>query len=137
VLVAAVVEDHPRHSAAISWIRTRRRIERIASWHAFAEAWAVLTVLPIEPPATGETARLVLERLGKLVRFVVPTARIYNAAASRCASLHLSSGAIFDAIHVATAESEGAELILTYDELDFRRLVQSDLRVVVPTAAPP
>jgi predicted nucleic acid-binding protein len=137
VLVAAAVEDHPRHPAAISWIRTRRRIERIASWHAFAEAWAVLTVLPIDPPVTGETARLVLERLGKLVRFVTPTAKIYGAAAERCAALRLSSGAVFDAIHVATAEAEGADVILTYDEVDFRRLARPELRVIVPSAPPP
>ena len=137
VLVAAAVEDHPRHAAAISWIRTRRRIERLASWHAFAEAWAVLTVLPIDPAVSGETARLVLERLGKLVRFVVPTGKIYGRAASRCAALRLGSGAIFDAIHVATAEAEGADVILTYDEADFRRLARPELRIVVPAAAPP
>jgi predicted nucleic acid-binding protein len=137
VLVAAAVEDHPRHSAAISWIRTRRRIERIASWHAFAEAWAVLTVLPVDPPVTGETARLVLDRLGKLVRFVTPTGKIYGAAAARCAAQRMGSGAIFDAIHVVTAEVEGASSILTYDEADFVRLAGPELRVLVPSAAPP
>lgn len=110
--------------------------QRIASWHAFAEASAVLTVLPIDPPISGETARLVLERFGKLVRFVTPTARIYAAAAARCAALGLNSGAIFDAIHVATAEAESADVILTYDEIDFQRLAAAELRVLVPSAAP-
>lgn len=138
VLVAAAIEDDPRHAAALSWIQTRKRIERFASLHAFAEAWAVLTTLPIDPPVTGQTALLVLERLGKVLRFVAPTARVYASAAERCAMLHLRSGAIFDALHVAAAESAGADAILTFDESDFRRLVlDGGPRVIVPSREGP
>jgi predicted nucleic acid-binding protein len=50
--------------------------------------------------------------------------------------LRLTSGAIFDAIHVATAEAEGAEIMLTYDEGDFHRLISPSLRVVAPVTPP-
>ncbi len=138
VLIAAAVEDDPRHVAALAWLQTRKRLDRVASLHAYAEAFGVLTALPIDPPITGHVAIAVLTRLAKVVRFVAPTQRIYAAAAERCAQLRLRSDAIFDAIHAVTAESLDATAILTFDDADFVRLMMADgPRIIVPSRESP
>jgi predicted nucleic acid-binding protein len=137
VIVAAVIADHPQHARASWWLRTRRRMERIASWHAYAEAWAVLTALPIEPRVSGEVAAAVLERLRRSVRFVAPRAATYPTAVGRCSAHGLRSGAIYDALHLVTAEGEAAELFLTFNIEDFTRLAEPNgPRIVAPPDPP-
>ena len=138
VLVAALVEDHPDHSRAAAWLREPKSVARIASAHAFAETWAVLTAMPIEPRISGQVALTALQRLGKIVSFVPPEKTTHAAAAARCSNLGLRSGAIYDALHLVCAESEHATCLLTFNERDFTRLAEaSSPRIVVPSDARP
>jgi predicted nucleic acid-binding protein len=137
VIVAALVQEHPAHRRAIWWLRSEETLTRIASWHAFAETWAVLTSMPLDPPVSGQVAVTVLERLRPVLTFIAPRANTYRDAASRCSGLGIRSGAIYDAIHLITAEMESADLLLTFNERDFTRLVGSDRpRIVVPPDPP-
>jgi predicted nucleic acid-binding protein len=137
VIVAAVVEGHPHHARASWWLRTRRKVERIASWHAYAEAWAVLTALPIEPRVSGEVAAAVLERIRGVIGFVAPRAATYPAAVARCTARALRSGAVYDALHLVTAEAEAAELFLTFNGEDFARMAEpGGPRIVAPPEPP-
>jgi len=137
VIVAAVIEEHPHHARATWWLRTRRNLERIASWHAYAEVWAVLTALPIEPRVSGEVAAAVIERVRRSIRFVAPRTRTYPTAVGRCNARGLRSGAIYDALHLVTAEGEAAELFLTFDVQDFTRLSEPNgPRIVAPPDPP-
>jgi len=137
VIVAAVVEDHPHHARASWWLRKRRKVEGVASWHAYAESWAVLTALPIEPRVTGEVAAAVLERLGRTVRFVSAGRAAYPNAVGRCAARALRSGAVYDALHLVTAEREAADLFLTFNIDDFVRLAEpGGPRIVAPPDPP-
>jgi predicted nucleic acid-binding protein len=138
VLVAALVEDHPVHSRAAAWLRTPKGVARIASAHAFAETWAVLTALPIEPRISGQVALTALQRLGKIVTFIAPDKTTYADAAARCSSLGLRSGAIYDALHLICAESQHATCLLTFNERDFTRLTEvSSPRIIVPSDTRP
>lgn len=137
VIVAAVVQDHPHHARASWWLRTRRRIDRVASWHAYAESWAVLTALPLDPRVSGEVASAVLERVRRSVGFVLPKAGTYPAAAARCSARAVRSGGVYDAIHLVTAEAEGADLLLTFNVDDFMRLREHDgPRILAPPDPP-
>jgi predicted nucleic acid-binding protein len=137
VIVAAVLEEHPHHVRAIWWLRPRRKIERIASWHAYAETWAVLTALPIEPRVSGEVAAAVLERLGRSIGFLAARSATYAAAVARCNARGLRSGAVYDALHLVTAEGEGVELFLTFNVEDFTRLAEpAGPRIVAPPEPP-
>jgi predicted nucleic acid-binding protein len=137
VVVAAVVEDHPHHARASWWFRTRRKIERIASWHAYAEAWAVLTALPLEPRISGEVASAVLDRVRRSLRFVGPRSTTYPSAAGRCSARALRSGAIYDALHLVTAEAERADFLLTFNVEDFMRLAEPDGPRIISPPDPP
>jgi predicted nucleic acid-binding protein len=137
VIVAAVIEAHPHHGRASWWLRTRRRIERVASWHAYAETWAVLTAPPIEPRVSGEVAAAVLERVRRSVSFLAPRSGTYPTAVSRCSARALRSGAVYDALHLVTAEGEAAELFLTFHVEDFARLAEpGGPRIVAPPDPP-
>lgn len=137
VIVAALVESHPHHRRASWWLRPQRKLDRIASWHAYAEAWAVLTALPIEPRVSGEVAAAVLERARRSVRFVGPRATTYPSAVRRCSARALRSGAIYDALHLVTAEGEAAELFLTFNGEDFVRLAEPEgPRIAAPPDPP-
>jgi predicted nucleic acid-binding protein len=137
VIVAAVVEGHPHHARASWWLRARQNVERIASWHAYAESWAVLTALPIEPRVSGDVAAAVLERVRRSTRFVSARQATYPTAVSRCNARALRSGAVYDALHLVTAEQEAAELFLTFSVEDFLRLAEpGGPRIIAPPDPP-
>ena len=137
VIVAAVIEDHPHHARASWWLRTRRKLERVASWHAYGEAWAVLTALPMEPRVTGEVAAAVLERVRRSIVFLPPRTTTYPTAIMRCNARALRSGAVYDALHLVTAEGEAADFFLTFNVDDFTRLGEpGGPRIVAPPEPP-
>lgn len=137
VIIASVVENHPDHARASWWLRARRRFERIASWHAYAEAWAVLTALPIEPRVSGEVAAAVLERTRRSIAFVTLRSAAYTTAIARCNARGLRSGSVYDALHLVTAEAEAAELFLTFNVDDFTRLAEpGGPRILAPPDPP-
>jgi predicted nucleic acid-binding protein len=136
VLVAALTRAHPHHARARWWLDGPKQA-RVASFHAYAETWATLTAMPLEPRVTGEVAQTVLERLRSTVRFVAPRTRTYVEAAKRCAGRGVRSGAIYDALHLITAEQESADVFATFNERDFARLAEPDgPRIVVPPDPP-
>ena len=137
VIVAALIEDHPHHARASWWLRARRKLDRVASWHAYAEVWAVLTALPMEPRVTGEVAAAVLARARRSVSFVAPRSTTYPTAVARCNARALRSGAVYDALHLVTAEGESADLFLTFNVDDFTRLAEpGGPRIVAPPEPP-
>lgn len=133
VLVAGLVEAHPAFDRATLWLDAAHRGELEAIWttHAYAEAWSVLTRLPLAERLDPGTVN---EVLGSLVATRTPEALTlldYQAAAGRCAAAGVRSGAIFDALHLVLAERVGAEALLTLNVKDFTRLAPS-IRVMVP-----
>lgn len=136
VLVPALVPALPEHGAAYTWIRaaTEARFDGIMSWHAFAEAWSVLTHIPnLKPAPTPASARESLYSLGKIMRCCPLGASAYQAAVDRCSERGLRSGAIFDALHLICAEMEGAEILVTANVEHFQRLtVAAGPRIVLP-----
>jgi predicted nucleic acid-binding protein len=140
VLVAGVVQAHLEHERARWWLAPREgpdAPERVAAWHAYAEAWAVLTVLPLEPRVTGEVAAAVLDRVASTVRFVEPGAGTYRDAIARCSGRSLRSGAVYDALHLVTAETESVDVLLTFNIDDFTRLAEpASPRILAPPTPP-
>lgn len=124
VLVPAVITAHPRHALAFPWLNeaAEERIEGIVSWHALAETWAVLTRVRFDAVLSGETARLVVERIERALTPVGLGADEYREAIARCAQRGAVSGALFDALHLVCAEKAEADVLLTFNLRDFRRL---------------
>jgi predicted nucleic acid-binding protein len=140
VIVPALVPALPMHSAAYAWIRAavEQRIEGSMSWHAFAEAWAVITRIPnLKPAPTPATARDSLSSLQKAVRRSPLGPRVYQAAVERCVERGLRSGAVFDALHLVAAERQGAQLFVTANVRHFERLASDESPRILPPDTPP
>jgi predicted nucleic acid-binding protein len=139
VLVAALLSSHRDHLRALAWLGavSDRRLNGVVGAHALAEVWSVLTKLPVSPPITAASARAAVGDILAGFEVVPPTVQIYVGALDRCASKGLRSGAIFDALHLATAEAAGAGALLTFNERDFTRLsIAGGPSIVVPPDPP-
>jgi predicted nucleic acid-binding protein len=125
VIVPALMPALPEHERAYPWLRAAhdRRIEATMSWHAFAEVWSVLTRIPVRPTPTGALARDSLASIEKVIRPRPLDTAAYRAATERCVEQGLRSGAIFDALHLVSAESERADVFVTANVADFERLI--------------
>ena len=139
VLVAAVLSTHRDHARAVVWLSavSAGALEGVVSVHALGELWSVLTKLPVSPPISPTMAREMVNDV--LTRFEAEplTLQIYREAIDRCTSKGLRSGAIFDALHLATAESADVAALLTFNERDFSRLsVTGSPPIVVPPDPP-
>jgi len=139
VLVAAMVEPHPLHARALAWIEavSTRKASGQCSWHAVAECWSVLTRLPLDPTVSPAFAAVAIERLIKRVRPHELSAAAYREAMRRCSERGLRSGALYDALHLVSAESGKADAFLTFNPADFERLVITGSPAIVVPPDPP
>ncbi|HEV2064753.1 MAG TPA: PIN domain-containing protein, partial [Thermoanaerobaculia bacterium] len=64
VLVAAMVEPHPVHERALSWLKRARvgDFEFLVASHTLAELYAVLTTLPVRPRISPEIASRLVQQ---------------------------------------------------------------------------
>ena len=139
VLVPALVAGHRHHARARCWLVAVEtgNLEGTASWHAMSETWSVLTRLPVTPRITSLTAWGAVRRLRAMLTLVPPTERIYRTALARCTARMLTSGVVFDALHLVTAEEAGADAMLTFNHADFVRLADTGSpKIVVPPDPP-
>ncbi len=139
VLVAGLLSAHRDHGRAAVWLEavSTEKLSGVVSVHALGEVWSVLTKLPISPPISPKMARDTILAILRQFEAVPITVAIYENALERCSSKGLRSGAIFDALHLVTAEAIGATAIVTFNERDFARLsVGSSPQVIVPPAPP-
>jgi hypothetical protein len=116
-------------------MRSRRKMERIASWHAYAEGGSNRAA--DRARVSGDVAAAVLDRLSRSLQFVLPRRSTYPTAVTRCNARALRSGTVYDALHLVTAEVESAELFLTFNVEDFLRLAEPNgPRIVTPPDPP-
>jgi predicted nucleic acid-binding protein len=139
VIIPAVVSAHPRHSFAFPWLNqaAEGRITGMASWHAFAETWSVLTRIRFDATLSGEAARLIVERIERAIIPHVLASDDYREAISRCSRLGLASGAVFDALHLVCAEKAEADLLVTFNLRDFSSLASSSGPRLLEPFSPP
>lgn len=139
VLVALLVEPHPSHARTLPWFEAihEGRATGECTVHALAETWSVLTRLPIEPTISPPMAVVALEDLASMLKVVEVGADGYWRAMGRCSERNLRSGALFDALHLISAEQTGAEAFVTFNPGDFHRLTNGDLPEIVVPPSPP
>lgn len=137
VLVAGSIQAHPEFGRSAAWLDAVDRGEVELTWtvHAYAEAWSVLTRLPLVERLDPSAVSSVLESLISLRSPLELTMSDYIDAALRCAEAGVRSGAIFDALHLVAAERAGVECILTLNVKDFDRL-SPRIRVLFPPETP-
>ncbi len=139
VLVSALIDTHPHHQRASPWVAavSSNDVEGEITWHAVAETWSVLTRLPGPLRLPPSTASLVVERASELFQTVDLTPSVYSSALRRCTEAGASSGAVFDALHLISAEERGADWLVTFNRKDFERLkTQGSPEIITPPDPP-
>ena len=103
------------------------------STHALAETYATLTVLPLQRRISPDEARRLIEDtvIGRLTVVSLDFAD-YRAVLRQVADRGLSSGAIYDALHIHCARRERVDRILTYNLADFERFDLDGILVASP-----
>jgi len=117
VLVAAFVPAHPRHERAFDRFRRARsgRNRTLTSAHNLAELYSVLTTLPLSP-------RLAPSAAARIIRENLEAHADYRAVVHDLGEAGLAGGIISDALACRAAIRAGAEVILTFNPRDFRRV---------------
>lgn len=137
VLVTAVVDQLPDHARALAAYRRVRRTgskpRGLCTTHALAECFATLTALPVIPRiAPADALRLITENFLRDLTVVELSAGDYRAAITRVVERGLSSGVVYDALHLVAAERRGCERLLSFNERDFTRLGSSRVSIEIP-----
>jgi len=79
--------------------------------------------MPLSPRITPANAlRLIDETILAVANVISLDENDYRAVLQRVADLGLSSGAVYDALHVRAAEKAGADELVTFNGRDFRRI---------------
>lgn len=125
VLVAAIVEAHPRHPKSASWLKRARSgdFDFFTAAHCLAELYSILSALPARPRLSPADAwRLVHENVGASAHLVALSAADYSRTIQQASEKGLSGGVIYDALIACAAEKAGADRLLTLNPADFRRV---------------
>ena len=139
VIVAGTVAGHAHEARAAVWLAAARSgaFEARATTHAFAETWATLTAIPVDPPIPPASASRLVERFARHVTPIELTWTDYVAAFLRCSDRGLRSGALYDAIHQIAAERCDAALLLTFNTRHFERLAGPERPRILAPPDPP
>jgi len=136
VLVAALVQPHPLHNRALSWLKKAKaeEFELIVSSHTIAELYAVLSTLPVSPRITpGLAWRLIHESVEPVASVRSLSSSDYFATIKRMSDLGISGGAVYDALIVKTARKSEVDRVLTFNVNDFKRIwPEGETRIAVP-----
>jgi len=122
VLVAALVEQHPKHERALPWLSKAKahKFDFIISSHSLAELYAVLTTLPLKPRISTSIAwRLINENIASKAKIVSLSPNEYGTIIKKLSDIGLSGGIIYDALIAGVAQKSKVERIITLNSKHF------------------
>lgn len=136
VLVAALVQPHPRHAAAVPWLRRAKEgeFDIVVAAHTLAELYAVLTTLSVSPRISPAMAmRLIKENVESVAKVIALSSADYSAVLRGLGDLGLSGGIVYDALILRAALKAHADRLLTFNLSDFRRLTtDNEITIAAP-----
>jgi predicted nucleic acid-binding protein len=136
VLVAAMIEAHPAHERALSWLQRAKgkEITAVVACHTLAELYAVLTRLPLQPPISPAVAwQLIQKNVLTTLEIVSLSENDYRAVLEHLSQQGVAGGATYDALIAFAASKAKVDQLVTLNEKDFLK-VYPDLveQIVVP-----
>lgn len=138
ILVAALLKQHPHHAVAFPYLKSAHEgaIKAHITTHALAELFATLTALPLKPRLSPTDVQRLLDS-SILPHFtIIPlNAKIYKEAITLTGTQHLTSGAIYDALHIIGARSVQCQQLQTLNLKHFKALAPADAMIISPTSS--
>ena len=135
VLVAAILQQHPHHAVAFPRLREVHEgaMQGHITTHAIAELLATLTALPLKPRLRpADVQRIIENSVLKHFTLISLGTREYQDAMDLATARNLSSGAIYDALHIVGARSAGCSALFTLNLRHFQALAPGDSLIVSP-----
>ena len=130
VLIAAFVESHPKHKAALKFLTRakEKEFELFVSAHTILEVYSVLTSAPFKPKITTLTAKRLIENNIKTIakKIVYLSDKEYFKIIEKMSDYDFKGGIVYDAIIVECALNSKVDEILTLNSKDFLRLTGND-----------
>ena len=133
VIIAAMVESHPKHQRALPWLQRGKReeFELVVAAHTLAESYAVLTTLPIKPRiATGIARRLINENIEQIARVVSLTPADYKTIIKQLSEKGMAGRIIYDALIARAAVKSKVDRLLTLNANHFMTIWIGDAAVL-------
>ncbi len=125
VLVAAMVEAHPRHAETFTWLQRAHegRLDYFVCAHSLAELYAVLSTYPARPRLSPELAnRLIRENVTDAARVVSLSGSDYSFVLQSLAAMGQPGAVIYDALIARAAQKARVDRLLTLNPRDFLRV---------------
>jgi predicted nucleic acid-binding protein len=135
VLVPALVDQLPNHSLSLSLFLsiTSEANQAFCSTHAIAEAYSVLTALPLARRITpAEAMRLIEESIIARLQIVELTIDDYRWALTTINEAGVTGGVFYDGLHLAAARKGGCKRIYTYNTRHFAAIASAEITVSLP-----
>lgn len=134
-LVAALLRKHPRHVTAFSQLQAVHFGSQtgVLTTHGLAELFATLSAIPLRPRLQPTEVQSMIERsiLPHFELFPLG-ADIYRQAIALTVRRGLSSGAVYDALHLIGARESGCAKLFTFNLRHFQALAPEDPMIVQP-----
>ena len=135
VLVAALLREHPAHSAAFPRLKAiyQGYAQGVTNGRTLAELFETLTSLPVEPKIGPRDAqRLIRAIILNCFEIVPESPDVLSRAMRMTASRGLEGTAIRDALCLIGAHKAECEKLLTFNLQNFRSLAPGDPMVACP-----
>lgn len=134
VIIAAIVESHPRHLQALPWLQKVKKkiLEGVISSHSLIEIYSVLTSFPVSPKITPAVAwKLIRENI--ICDFEIITYRKsdYRSILQSLTENQISGGTSYDGLIVYVADKVKVDKILTLNRNDFIRVKPEASNIIV------
>ncbi len=134
-LVAALLQQHPHHTIAFPRLKAVHdgTIHGHLTTHGLAELFATLTALPLKPRLLpNDVQRLIRNSVMDHFTLIPLGAQEYQDAMALTVAKNLSSGAIYDALHLVGARAAGCAALFTLNLRHFQALAPGDPLVTPP-----
>ncbi len=127
VLVAAFYGQHVHHEASMAVIATASKKTAFCAAHTLAEAYSVMTRLPVRPRISPEQGLLFVESIRERFSVVALSEKEVYEVITTAAGRGAGGGKIYDAMILRCAEKSKAEAIYTWNLDNFRQLASNEL----------
>jgi len=124
-LIAAMVEAHPNHDQAFSWLLRAKaeEFELVVSAHSLLEVYSVLTTAPFKPRISPETAKKLIDaNIKNIATIHALNTNDYLQLIHWVSDLNIKGGIVYDALILQCAKKAGIKEIVTMNAKDFNRI---------------
>lgn len=121
VLVPVFYADHPQHASSAQLFLTAGK-EDFCALRTLGEVYATLTGLPLRPRMAAPEGISIVKQIRERLTLITLSEQEYVSALELASSGAIVGAATYDALIAYCAVKAGADVLLTWNVRDFRRL---------------